>query len=182
MSFEESLLAAMAEDAAGSGEQVELRAAAAGSEGFASQVLGLRDMEPAPPVWQEFLGSSGAKVFWASFDPAQPVMAFLSERRELFRTIEQLKKDGTIPAGFQRMIDSHFREEDPPANEVVLNRNHKLVGRALSQSTGSALAAVLRLLVLGALSQAGMAVDRAAHQQQADDLEWIAEALWGRDG
>ena len=181
MSFEESLLAAMVDDARTGGQSVDLRVASPGTAGFAVQILGVQDMEEAPATWQEFLGVAGAKVYVASFEPSQPVMAFLSERKELLRSLDELKKQGSIPPGFQRMIDAHFQDDAPKPNEVLLNRRHKLVGRALSQSTGSPLASVLRLLVLGALSSAGMAMDRASHQQQDDDLHWIAEALWGRE-
>jgi hypothetical protein len=105
----------------------------------------------------------------------------LSERRELKRTLDELKKEGTIPAGFQRMIDAHFSNQDDLAGEVLLNRRHRLVGRALEQATGSPLAGVLRLLVTGGLQAAGLTVDRQMHQRQSDDLEWIADVLWGTD-
>jgi hypothetical protein len=108
-------------------------------------------------------------------------MAFLNERRELQKTFDDLKKEGTIPSGFQRMIDQHFAGEAPAENEVLLNRSHRLVGRALTQSTRSPLASVLRLLVVNALASAGAAVDRKTQQQQSDDLDWIAEALWGKN-
>ncbi len=180
-SFEESLLGAMIGDASGGGDVVELRPASPGTEGFAAAILGIRDMEEAPPEWRDFLGIGGATVYVASFDPAQPVMAFLNERTELRQTLEHLKKQGSIPAGFQRMIDKQFADDPPQPNEIVLNRRHRLVGRALDQATGSALASVLRLLVSGALSAAGMVLDRDAHRQQEDDLQWIAEALWGRE-
>ncbi len=181
MSFEESLLTAMASDMNAEGAAVDLRMASPGVPGFAECILGIHDIESAPSDWQAFFESTGAKVFCATFQTDQPVMAFLNERRELLRTFEALKKEGTIPTGFQRMIDAHLSSDLPDANEVLLNRNHRLVSRALSKSTSHPLASVLRLLVLGALSSAGATVDRDAHQQQADDLDWIAEALWGRD-
>ena len=181
MSFEESLLTAMASDLNAEGAAIDLRIASPGVPGFAECILGIHDIEPAPEDWQGFFESTGAKVFCATFQTDQPVMAFLNERRELLRTFEALKKEGTIPAGFQRMIDAHLSSEAPDANEVLLNRNHRLVSRALSKSTSHPLASVLRLLVLSALNSAGATIDRTAHQQQADDLDWIAEALWGRD-
>lgn len=181
MSFEESLLSAMASDLNAEGAAVDLRIASPGVPGFAECILGIQDIETADETWQTFFESTGAKVFTASFQTDQPVMAFLNERRELLRTFEALKKEGTIPTGFQRMIDAHLSSDTPDANEVLLNRNHRLVARALSKSTSHPLASVLRLLVLGALNSAGATVDRAAHQQQSDDLDWIAEALWGRD-
>lgn len=181
MSFEESLLTAMASDLNEEGAAVDLRIASPGAPGFAECILGIHDIEPAGDDWQTFFESTGAKIFTATFQTDQPVMAFLNERRELLRTFEALKKEGTIPTGFQRMIDAHLSSDTPDANEVLLNRNHRLVSRALSKSTSHPLGSVLRLLVLGALNSAGATVDRAAHQQQADDLDWIAEALWGRD-
>ena len=108
-------------------------------------------------------------------------MAFLNERSELVRTFDDLKKQGAIPEGFQRMIDRHLANGPSGVNEVLLNREHRLVGRALSQKTSSPLASVLRLLVVSALSAAGAAPSRAALRQQDEDLDWIAEALWGRN-
>ncbi len=181
MSFEESLLTAMAADMNAEGAAIDLRIASPGVPGFAEGILGIHDIEPAPEDWQAFFESTGAKVFCATFQTDQPVIAFLNERRELLRTFEALKKEGTIPAGFQRMIDAHLSSDTPDANEVLLNRNHRLVSRALSKSTSHPLGSVLRLLVIAALNSAGATIDRTAHQQQADDLDWIAEALWGRD-
>lgn len=181
MSFEESLLSAMTADANARGVEADLRIASPGAPRFAETVLGVRDVEEADSRWQEFLNVTGAKVFCASFRADQPVMAFLNERRELMRTFDDLKQDGDIPSGFQRMIDQYFDGESPEANEVLLNRNHRLVERALEKSTSHPLASVLRLLVMNALSSAGAVVDRGAYQTQADDLDWIAEALWGRD-
>lgn len=181
MSFEESLLTAMASDVMEGGAAVDVRIASPGEPGFAECILGIHDIETATEDWQVFFESTGAKVFTATFQTDQPVMAFLNERRELLRTFEALKKEGTIPSGFQRMIDAHLSSDTPDANEVLLNRNHRLVSRAASKSTKHPLASVLRLLVLNALNSAGATIDRPAHQQQADDLDWIAEALWGRD-
>ena len=65
--------------------------------------------------------------------------------------------------------------------EVLLNTRHRLVSRALSQSTSSPLASTLRLLVGNALAAAGAAIKSELRRQQQDDLDWIAEALWGRD-
>jgi hypothetical protein len=107
-------------------------------------------------------------------------MAFLNERRALLKTFDELRKEGTIPPGFQRLIDAELEDETESANEVLLNRRHRLIGRALEQSTGTPLASVLRLLVVNALTGAGAVLDRSLHRQQAEDLDWIAEALWGR--
>ena len=180
-SFEESLLAAMVADDNAVGITTDLRIASPSAANFASSVLNIRDLEEAPPRWQQFLDVTEAKVLCGSFRAEQPIMAFLNERYELSRTFEDLKKDGNIPAGFQRLIDSHFAETPDQRNEVVLNRNHRLVARAMEQNTGSPLASVLRLLVLNALNSAGASTGRSAQQQQVEDLDWIADALWGRD-
>lgn len=180
-SFEESLLAAYAADDNERGTLTDLRIASPSAPNFAAGVLNVRDMEEAPAAWQEFFAPAEAKMLCGSFRADQPVMAFLNERYELARTFEELKKEGNIPAGFRRLIDAHFADMPEQRNEVVLNRNHRLVARALSQNTGSPLASVLRLLVLNALQSAGAAVRRPARRQQIEDLDWIAEALWGRD-
>ena len=180
-SFEESLLAAMAGDVSvAKGEAIDLRIASPSAQGFASQILGVREMEDASPEWQDFLSATDARVMVATFRTDQPVMAFLNDRHELQRTYEELKRQGTVPAGFQRLIDSHFQSDEPARNEVLLNRNHRLVKRVLEQRAGTPLASVLRLLVVSALNSAGAAVPREAQSQQSDDLDWIAEALWGQ--
>jgi molecular chaperone HtpG len=180
-SFEESLLAAMTGDvAATKGESIDLRVASPSASGYASQILGVQDMEDASPEWQDFLSSTEARVMVATFRTDQPVMAFLNDRHELQKTYEELKRQGTVPAGFQRLIDSHFEGDEPARNEVLLNRNHRLVKRVLEQRAGTPLASVLRLLVVSALNSAGAAVPRAVQSQQSDDLDWIAEALWGQ--
>lgn len=181
-SFEESLLAAWVADEHERGEMgvIDLRTASPSAPGFASTVLGIQDVEDAPDEWREFLAATGACVLCASFQSKQPVMAFLNERYELSKTFDDLKNEGTVPSGFQRLIDRHFADAPPQKNEIVLNRNHRLVARALSQKVTHPLASVLRLLVLNALNAAGAAVPRSAQLQQMDDLDWIAEALWGR--
>jgi hypothetical protein len=178
-SFEESLLAAMVGDI--HEVRIDLRFASPASQGFAKQVLGADDQEDAPAEWQEYLAETGAVIRCASFASDHPVMAFLNERHELLRTVEELKKQGTVPAGFQRLIDAHFDEQGESRNEVLLNRRNRMVARALDQSTASPLAGVLRLLVTGALATAGANVPRSAQRRQVDDLDWIAECLWGKD-
>jgi len=179
-SFEESLLAAWVADANSDGETVDLRTASPGAPHFASTILGIQDMEEVTGEWQEFFERAQASVFTASFRSGQPVLAFLNERYELARTFEELKKHGTIPAGFQRLIDQHFLAAPAGKNEILLNRDHRLVQRALEQKTSSPLASVLRMLVQNALHAAGAALPRAAQRQQEEDLDWIADALWGK--
>ena len=177
-SFEESLLATLIADRTAEGETIDLRLASPSSPGFAQAVLGVDEVEDVSAQWQEFLGTD-AKILCGSFRGETPVMAFLNERSELLKTLDDLKKDGTIPAGFQRMIDSHLTDSPAVRNEVLLNRRHRLVARALSQSTSVPLASALRMLVTHALSSAARPPARPS-RQQAEDLDWIAEALWGR--
>lgn len=178
-SFEESLLAAMIADTLE--QHVDLRAASPSSPNFAAAVLGMADTEDAAAEWTEFLSATGARVLIASYHARQPVMAFLNERYELAQTFEDLRKGGDIPQGFQRLIDAHFQQAPTGRNEVILNREHRLVQRALRQGTSSPLASVLRLLVNNALTAAGAGRSPAAARSQSEDLDWIAEALWGRD-
>ena len=126
-SFEESLLASMAGNV--EGEQVSLRVASPSTKGFAAEILGTRNVEEAEAGWQEFLAGKEATVLIASYHASEPVMAFLNERKQLLQTFEELKKKGTIPPGFQRLIDSHFRGERAGLNEILLNREHALVAR-----------------------------------------------------
>jgi molecular chaperone HtpG len=179
-SFEESLLATLLGDVAGEGQAVDLRITSPSSPSFAAQILGIHDVEDAPAEWQEFLASTDAKILTASFRDDLPVMAFLNEKHELQRTYDEMRKYGSVPAGFQRLIDAHFEQSETARNEILLNRSHRLVGRALSQRTGTPLASVLRLLVLNALTAAGAAVPHEAQREHTSDLDWIAEALWGR--
>ena len=182
--FEESLLAAMSADATadGTADHVALRHAAAASEGFAQAVLGINDLTEADGAWQQFLAPAGATVYLASFDAATPVMAFLNERRELARTFDDIRKAGQVPAGFQRVIDAHLGAGGGAAklNEVLLNRRHPLVARAIGQPTAHPLASVLRLLVVNALSTAGATLPAEARKAQGQDLEWVADVLWTR--
>jgi HSP90 family molecular chaperone len=178
-SFEESLLAAMIADR--SADQIDLRPATPSSPNFARSVLGIAELQDAPAAWSEFLQSTQAHVMIASFQLSLPVVAFLNERYELAQTFEELRKDGDIPKGFQRMIDAHFRKAPTGQNEVILNRDHRLVQRALKQGPRSPLASVLRLLVLNALNSAGAGRGKDAAQVQMEDLDWIADALWGQD-
>ena len=177
-SFEESLLAAMVAE---TGPQCDLRFASPSAAGFATEIIGVSDIEDAPDDWSEFLSDMNAAIQLGSFDENQPVMAFLNERHELMKTFEDLKRAGTVPSGFQRLIDAHFDADRPARNEVLLNRKHRLVARALEQSTSSPLASVLRLLVAGGLRTAGATLAEKAHRRQAEDLDWIAECLWGKD-
>lgn len=177
-SFEEPLLAAFVADTEEG--SADLRITSPSAEGFAAEILGISDIAAADATWSEFLGVTGAKILTGAFAADKPVMAFLNERYELSQVFEDLRKDDAIPQGFQRLIDSHFRNHPTGQNEVILNRNHRAVGRALEQGTTSPLASVVRLLVINALNAAGAAVPAAAHRSQVEDLDWIADALWGK--
>jgi molecular chaperone HtpG len=180
LSFEESLLTAMSGEASREGKEVDLRIATPSSRGFTESILEAQDVQEAPREWQEFLSATGAKVYLADFHESRPVMGFLNERRELRRVFEELKQQGNIPSGFQRLIDAKMQEEAEATNELLLNRRHRLVGRALEQSTRTPLASVLRQLAFDALASAGAILESTAQQQRTEDLDWIAEALWGK--
>lgn len=180
LSFEESLLTAMCGEASREGKDVDLRIATPSSRGFTESILGAQDVHEAPPEWQEFLSATGAKVYFADFHESRPVMGFLNERRELRRVFDELKQQGNIPSGFQRLIDAKMQEEAEASNELLLNRRHRLVGRALQQSTRTPLASVLRQLAFDALAAAGAVLESKAQLQRTEDLDWIAEALWGK--
>ena len=178
--FEESLLAAMVGDA-GDRDATDLRFATPSARGFARELLGVTDLEPVSEPWQTFLGASQASIQCGILRCQQPVMAFLNEQHELLKTFEDLRSRGTVPSGFQRLIDAHFDQHQSARNEVLLNRGHRLVQRALEQGTTSPLANVLRLLVMQALEMAGASLPRDAQQLQMEDLDWVAECLWGRE-
>jgi len=178
-SFEENLLAAMISDHPE--REIDLRPATPSSANFADSVMGMNELEDVSATWADFFRSAKARVLMASFDKSLPVVAFLNERYELAQTFEDLRRDGDIPKGFQRLIDAHFRQAPTGQNEVILNREHRLVQRALSQGMRSPLASVLRLLVTNALNSAGAGRGKEAADVQMEDLDWIADALWGQD-
>jgi molecular chaperone HtpG len=179
-SFEESLLAALVGEV-NQNDAADLRFVAPTAPNFASSVLGVRDLEDVPDDWSDWLSATGARVLLGSFREDQPVLAFLNERHELLRTFDDLKRQGTVPAGFQRLIDAHFTDDQPTRHEVLLNREHRLIARALEGKTTSPLAGVLRLLVAQALSRAGVGALPDLQRQQTEDLDLIADCLWGRD-
>ncbi len=179
-SFEESLLAAMIADEL-EDKAIDLRLAHPSSLQFASQIVEAEDIEPAPAAWSEFLSETNAKIMCADFREDTPVLAFLNEKQALKSTFDELKKQGSIPSNFQRLIDRQFSEDEPVGNEVLLNRRHKLVARALEKSTLSPLASVLRLLVIQSLNAAGASNTREMIDTQVADLDWIADALWGKN-
>lgn len=178
--FEESLLCAMAEDVSlQRGEMIDCRVAVPGTKGFSSSILGAKDTQPLSDEWEFFFDAVDVKIYSAECETNQPVFAFLNERYDLIKTLETLKKGGSIPSSFQRMIDKHLEEEELPRNEILLNRRHPLVERALEKATNLPLASVLRVLVFQAVQAAGAQLPREAHEQIDADLQWVAEALYG---
>jgi hypothetical protein len=116
-------------------------------------------------------------VFIASTSSKQPVFAFVNERYELSKTFDELRENGELPKGFQRLIDQHFQRSPLGKNEIILNRSHRLVRKALELGSKSSLSHVLRLLVTTALSKAGARLQTDAQSLQATDLEAIADSL-----
>lgn len=174
-SFEESLLASMIVDTRQA--QIDLRPAAISSPSFSEQILQMSDTEEADASWATFLAETNATIHFADFQTDQPAVAFLNERYELLQAMDDLKKEGEIPHGFRRLIDQHFENAPTGKNEVVLNRQNRLVRSALEKSVDHPLASVMRLLVINSLLSAGAQIGDGLHQQQRDDLNWIAEAL-----
>ena len=180
-SFEETLLAQCAADEEAKGKTYSLRLTSPSAPGFVERILGLGDLTELDHPWEPFLSSLDAKVMIGSLRSEQPAIAFLNERQELARSFEELKRRGELPSGFQRLMESHFREDPVVENEVILNRNHPVIARALSQPPGTPLSSVVRMLAMNALTTAGAAISEEARMKQRNDLEWIAECLWGRD-
>ena len=180
-SFEESLLAQCLADDFETGVESDLRIASPGAPNFAATILGIKDLEDVSTEWKEFFSPLEARVLVAAYQESQPVIAFLNERHELAKSFEEVKTRGEIPSGFQRLIDSHFSDDPTAENEVILNRNHPMIARALSQKPGTPLSSVMRMMVLTALDSAGATSSDSARKTQRDDLSWIADCLWGRD-
>lgn len=180
-SFEESLLARCLADDFESGIVSDLRIASPSAPNFAKGIIGVTNLEELGSEWLDFFASTQAQISVGSFKADQPVMAFLNERYELAKSFEDLKQRGDIPAGFQRLIDSHFEDAPTGENEIILNRNHPLIARALAKNPGTPISSVMRLIVVNALNSAGATTPPKAMTQQQSDLEWIAECLWGKD-
>ncbi len=176
--FEEPLLCDMAGDVIGEKRiDIDCRVAVPGAKGFSATVLGAHDAAPLPDDWDEYFEAIDAKIFSAQCEGYQPVFAFLNERHDLVKTLDTLKKGGSIPASFQRMIDKHLEGEELPRNEIVLNRRHPLVSRALDGDPNSPLAGVLRVLVFQSVQSAGAQLPKEAREEIETDLQKIAEVL-----
>ncbi|MDO5567292.1 MAG: hypothetical protein Q4G59_11595, partial [Planctomycetia bacterium] len=176
--FEETLLHVMCFDwESEADERIQCRVAVPGTKGFSSEILRAKDQEPVDDHWDFFFESLDCRVFSAECDTPQPVFAFLNERQDLIRTVNTLKKEGTIPFSFQRMIDQHLDGEEMPRNELLLNRSHPLIARALAQSPTSPLAAVVRILVFQAMQAAGAQLGRQSREELDGDLLAVANSL-----
>jgi molecular chaperone HtpG len=174
-SFEETLLATFVADS--SRDRVALRSASPSSQNFAQTVLGIDVKENASESWHEFLAHLNVNIYLAETPTGPPVWAFINERFELSKTFEDIRKNGDLPKGFDRVIKQHFASQQLGKNEVILNRYHKIVSKAIKNGIDSPMANVLRVLVVSALSKAGATLDRDALVYQSTDLSRIADAL-----
>ena len=178
LSFEEALLGEMAFDKTKEqGVQIDCRVAVPGTKGFSQTILGARDSQLVDDDWEAYFESLDARIFQAECDGMQPVYAFLNERYDLIRTIDALKKGGQIPDAFRRMLDKHLEGEELPLNEILLNRRHPLVEKALSHPPLGPQAAMLRVLVFQAVQSAGAQLSRETRELLETDLQQIADAI-----
>ncbi len=176
-SFEESLLAMMASDLQGA--SIDLRITSPSSTHFAESILGMREVTEVSSTWQDFLQSLDARILSAEFRDNVPVMSFLNESADLQQAFEEIRKHGNVPPAFQRIIDRQLEQASTARNEVILNRNHRLVARALSQRTSSPLAGVLRILVMQSLNAAGARYYPKVHSDCRPRI-WIgSQTLFG---
>lgn len=175
--FESTLLSLMVVDAQLSGLDIELQAAHPGNDQFIGQVLQLHSLTELDSEWQTFFSVFNAWVRADSFQSSMPVLAFPRRDVELKRDFDNLKGSGAIPSAFARMMDQHFAAEDAQKSQVILNRRHPIVARALKHSVHSPLASVLRLLIHKALMTAGAIPSDEEQETIRRDLDWIAETI-----
>jgi HSP90 family molecular chaperone len=174
-SFEETLLATMLGQSEGS--RSELRTASPSSLNFSESILGITDRRDADSEWQEYLSKLNVNVFVASSKTCPPVLAFINERYELSKTFDEIRENGDLPKGFERIIQQHFERQPAGKNEVILNRYHNVVKKAMIHGIDSPMANVLRVLVVAALTKAGAKLSREAQEYQSIDLSSITDAL-----
>ncbi|MEQ1828376.1 MAG: hypothetical protein ABL921_20615 [Pirellula sp.] len=174
-SFEETLMASMLGDL--TEEQVDLRAASPSSENFCESILGVDERNEATQDWKSFFESLDSNIFVANSPSKLPVIAFVNERYELAKTFDELRENGDLPRGFQRLVDQHFERSPAGKNEIILNRSHRVVRRVLEKGTKHPLANVLRILVVAALGKAGAKIQSNVQELQLEDLESISDAL-----
>ena len=156
---------------------IDCRVAVPGTKGFSQTILGAKDSMPVVDDWEEFFASLDARIFHAECASMQPVYAFLNERYDLIRTIDALKQGGHIPDAFRRMLDKHLDGEELPQNEILLNRRHPLVDRALSHAPLGPQAAVLRVLVFQTMLSAGAQLSHETRELFESDLQQIAKVI-----
>ena len=173
--FETTLLTLLAADQGERPREVEV--ATPKNPRFLSEVLGLQRLEEVDPSWEEFFAALEARVRVANMDSAEAVLAFPARGAELRRDLEGLTSDGSVPAAFAGMIQRHLDESADDRDEVILNRGHALVKRALSGSVHAPLASVLRVLVHDGLRSAGVEVPAEGREAARADLDWIAETV-----
>jgi HSP90 family molecular chaperone len=174
-SFEETLLATMVAEPEDT--RTELRPASPSSANFSETILGIENKKEAEPEWQAFLEKLNVNVFVAESMSGPPVLAFINERYELSKTFEEIRENGDLPKGFERIIQQHFDRKPVGKNEVILNRHHRIVSKSLKQGSQTPMANVLRVLVVAALTKAGAKLDNEALAYQSVDLASISEAL-----
>ncbi len=174
-SFEETLLATML------GQNRDtvtlLRPASPSSENFTETILGIENRREGSSEWQEFLSKFNVNVFVASSRTCPPVLAFINERYELSKTFQEIKENGDLPKGFERIIQQHFNRRPVERNDVILNQHHKVIKQALQAGPTGSMAHLLRVLVMGALNKAGASISKDAQEYQQIDLSAIADAL-----
>jgi HSP90 family molecular chaperone len=174
-SFEETLLAAMISDTPDA--KIELRPASPSSLNFTESILGIQGKREASSEWQEFLEKLQVNVLLADSSTSPPILAFVNERFELSKTFDEIKENGDLPKGFERIIQQHFDRNPIGKNEVILNTHHRIISKALKQGVNSPMANVLRVLVAASLTKAGAKLESDALAYQATDLSNIADAL-----
>jgi hypothetical protein len=144
---------------------------------FSESILGITDRRDADSEWQEYLSKLNVNVFVASSKTCPPVLAFINERYELSKTFDEIRENGDLPKGFERIIQQHFERQPAGKNEVILNRYHNVVKKAMIHGIDSPMANVLRVLVVAALTKAGAKLSREAQEYQSIDLSSITDAL-----
>jgi hypothetical protein len=157
--------------------KIELRPASPSSLNFTESILGIQGKREASSEWQEFLEKLQVNVLLADSSTSPPILAFVNERFELSKTFDEIKENGDLPKGFERIIQQHFDRNPIGKNEVILNTHHRIISKALKQGVNSPMANVLRVLVAASLTKAGAKLESDALAYQATDLSNIADAL-----
>lgn len=176
-SFDMATLHALTADRIERDKPGRLKAAKLSTPGFAESVLGAREFEELDPEWSDFLGLGNLNVFRGALRTDRPCLAFIDESQEVRRTFQDLVSAGTLPSGYQKIIQEQLDAQPEVRNEILLNTSHSLVKRALERSITHPLASVLRIQVYAALESAGVRLDEEAAAKRKYDLDWVSEAL-----